>query len=376
MPSPFSIIRDKVQQRHKIGSGAFASRSVQGSTSKQNGAALIVALLVASLVAVIAMRVGNSYLLTFRRASNVITADQATQFLLSAESFAGQRLIADDKQATQPGANGQAPMSSDIDHLGEPWAQEYPPLPIGNALLAADPIIDLLGRININSLRDSSGSTQTNAKVQKTVSQRIFIRLLQTLDIPNMDVQSATALCETIIDWLDADDNPVGIDSAESTYYENLDYPYKAANRDMQSVSELRLVKGMTAEIYRLLEPHISVLSSGINVINFNTATENVLRSLGDGNSLIPIDKQQVVDYLELGSQEFGKTIADFKSDPPWNSLHEDVQALLIEKSEFYQLTGYVKLGELTLPMRSVLHVSQQGGKHTVQVLSRSTNSL
>lgn len=66
-----------------------------------------------------------------------------------------------------------------------------------------------------------------------------------------------------ILDWLDPDSieaNNEGCQAgAEQDYYNRLDEPYPPRNGPMESPGELRLIKGITPEIYRAIEPYVTV---------------------------------------------------------------------------------------------------------------------
>ena len=81
-------------------------------------------------------------------------------------------------------------------------------------------------------------------------------------------------MTESIIDWIDEDNNVTGIGGAETAYYTSLDKPYRPANQLFASVSELRLVKGMTEELYLHLLPLVSALPETDTQINVNTAVD------------------------------------------------------------------------------------------------------
>ena len=55
--------------------------------------------------------------------------------------------------------------------------------------------------------------------------------------------------------------------------------PYRAANRILVNISELRLVQGFTPEVIAVLEPHVTALPEE-TIININTASAAVLRAL------------------------------------------------------------------------------------------------
>jgi general secretion pathway protein K len=102
-----------------------------------------------------------------------------------------------------------------------------------------------------------------------------FALLLQTLDLP-------PALLPAVLDWLDADSEPRFPNGAEDDYYTRLEPAYRAANGRFADVSELRLVRGVSEEIYGRLAPYVTVLDSP-TPINVNTAPPEILMSLGPG---------------------------------------------------------------------------------------------
>ncbi|HMM75838.1 MAG TPA: type II secretion system minor pseudopilin GspK [Gammaproteobacteria bacterium] len=116
-----------------------------------------------------------------------------------------------------------------------------------------------------------------------------FTLLLQALQIP-------PEILPPLLDWLDADGDTRFPNGAEDEYYTRLEEPYRAANGPFADVSELRLVRGITPEIYAKLAPHVCVLGSSVP-LNINTAPAEVLMSLGPG-----IDRP-TADLL-IGSRE------------------------------------------------------------------------
>ncbi|MEM8500060.1 MAG: type II secretion system minor pseudopilin GspK [Pseudomonadota bacterium] len=330
-------------------------------TSKHQGAALVVALLITALVAVIGVRMGNEYQLTLRRSSNVIYSDQILLYLYSAESIAKQLLLAD--------------IDKDMDYRGEAWAEEYPPVPIGQGLLAAQPMQDLQGRFNLNSLRNKTVNADPNAQQQLTDNQEMFIRLLLTFSEIVSDEAQASAIMQAVVDWLDEDEGPTGFDGAEDPYYAQLDVPYRTPDVLMSSVSELRLVKGVTAELYRQLEPHVTVLDVEFNEVNINTATKNVLQAVAydDGTKLKPLPSGEIESYLQEIDPAVGLDKKSIKGFAPWNRLDIESNENIVAQSDYFAISGLAKLGEISIPMRSVLRVDDND---KVTVLSRSTGSL
>ncbi len=104
-------------------------------------------------------------------------------------------------------------------------------------------------------------------------SREVLIRLLDRVGLPS-GVERDT-IADSILDWIDAD-SLHRLNGAEDDYYLSLSRPYRAKNGPLDSLEELRLVRGVTPEIYDLLAPHLTVWGSG--QINLNTASETVLQ--------------------------------------------------------------------------------------------------
>lgn len=92
-------------------------------------------------------------------------------------------------------------------------------------------IIDESGKININTLNDSSAIILKNVLMNSGVEE-----------------EQADTIVDSVLDWKDADDL-TRLHGAESDYYMSLPNPYKAKNADFDTLEELLMVKGMTPEI-------------------------------------------------------------------------------------------------------------------------------
>ena len=144
--------------------------------------------------------------------------------------------------------------ASEADHLKETWAD---PEKLKEALQVVtfengqvDVLItDEMGRIQINALVDYAQGSQFNPDQQQIMERAIeLLRREQDLqsDLGPVDMVNA------IKDWLDTgdDDAITGLNGAESDYYQGLDPPYKTRNGPMVHLDELRLVKGISADLF------------------------------------------------------------------------------------------------------------------------------
>jgi len=260
---------------------------------KQDGAALIIALMVVALVAMLAITLGNDFLVAAKRVQHQVYGQQAYTYLYGAEGFARKWLLDD------IAAENTSDSEFDI------WNTALD-IPTDQGVLSGQ-LVDLQGRFNINSL---AGAAPAGEVKKYSENQKRFIRLLQTLELKEpLDQPTAEEMSNALLDWLDMDDierNPGG---AESPYY-NEQKPYaRAANGPMLRVSELRMVKGFDSKILKALAPHVTVWplnASGNGNININTATINVLQSLNAENDLQPLNKSDAQYIIEQRESEEG----------------------------------------------------------------------
>ena len=220
--------------------------------------ALVTALLVVSLATVAAVAMATRLQVDMRRTSNLLNGEQAYAYAVAAESWAYVILRRDQEE-------------SDFDSLGENWATALPPIAVEGGFVNGH-IEDLHGRFNINNLIEDEGEPSDAEASVNDEELAYFKRLLEVLDLE-------PALAPALLDWIDADINTRFPDGAEDDTYLLAETPYRAANRPMVSISELRLVKGFTPEVVAMLEPHVIALPEETS-ININTATPAVLRAL------------------------------------------------------------------------------------------------
>jgi general secretion pathway protein K len=110
-----------------------------------------------------------------------------------------------------------------------------------------------------------------------------------------MSEEDALTLTERVIDWRD-NDNIKGLNGAEDEDYEAEGYKYGAKDALFDTVPELQQVMGINYEMYKKLEPAITVYS-GSRDLNVAYASEQALMALeGVGRE----DAQQFIEDREL----------------------------------------------------------------------------
>jgi general secretion pathway protein K len=155
------------------------------------------------------------------------------------------------------------------DTLDEIWSRAALPITLGDGDVRVT-IEDEERKIDLNRLMLPNGNAPNERRLA------VFQRLLDTLGIDR-------AVADAVVDWLDNDENPRA-GGAESAYYLGLPNPYRAKNDLFDTIGELRLVRGVTGEVFEKLRPFVTVSSSGL--VNINTAPKEVLMSLSAGADL------------------------------------------------------------------------------------------
>jgi len=227
--------------------------------NKQRGVAIIVALLVVSLATVLAVSLVKHLNYDIRRTENILRLDQARLYNVNAVEFS-MLLLKLDRDA-----NNEYDSLQDINLFNDQTAV----FPVEGGSVSAR-LSDLQSCFNLNNL------SKTNSELAAYRAQ--YMRLLGILKVDNSLHRSLT---DSLIDWLDQDDlnEPQG---AEFDYYIGLDKPYRTANNLLISPSELRLVKGYTQDVIKLIKDEVCVLPAVKTAINVNTASNKMLESIAD----------------------------------------------------------------------------------------------
>jgi len=287
--------------------------------NRERGVALITAVLVVAIAAVIATSMMSRQNFDTQRTANIIHRDQAIDYALGAEYWAGAELSRDAKQ-------------NSYDHLNENWAYDLPPLPIDGGYVNGK-LQDLQGRFNLNSVLDPLQAER-------------FLRLCQAI---NVEPDFIPALQ----DWIDSD-TEVRQNGAEDESYTRMDPPYRAANRFLADTSELLLVRGVSVQDYHNLLQYISALP-GDPAINVNTAPPLLLQSLTHDVTLPDVER-----IVGLRAAAPYQNIDAFVADEAFagREISEDHLAV---NSQYFLLTADVMLGDATLTMQSVLYRTAEG---------------
>lgn len=225
----------------------------------ERGVALLLALLVLTLLVALILEFDAEARREYREAAAFRDNFKARMLTRAAVQAARAVLQQDFFRDRQTGVLYDGP--TDI------WALPIKNYAIGDGLLSAQ-IDDERGKLNLNDLAANLGDDlQRRTKILR------FRRLFEFLQVK-------PDLVDALIDWVDQDEQPEPA-GAESLYYQSQRPPYRAANVPLESLGDLRLVKGFTPEIIERLSRYVTVYpQEGGAVVNLNTADPLVIQAL------------------------------------------------------------------------------------------------
>jgi general secretion pathway protein K len=303
---------------------------------RQNGVALVTAVVLVALATIIAVAIGSRSALSARRSAGNFGYEQAVQFAAGAEALAAYALHED--------RNAQ-------DSLADSWAKPFGPAEVAPGITLEAQLGDEQGKFNLNTLVNARGEADPDAVA-------VFTRLLELL-------QLETRWAPLLVDWIDADVLP-GTEGGEDALYLSQHPPYRAANQPVTSVSELLQLPGFGLERYMKLAPHVTALPADASQVNVCMATPFVLdalAALGSGGA------RGSVEYSAMDARQFAEArgrgcfpgAAVLKSQ-----LRPDAERRIGERSSYFRLRSFIGIGTARFALYSLLRREPDGQVRTV----------
>lgn len=271
------------------------ARSV--ATSRERGAALVVAMLVAAIAAAVA----TTLAVEGTRWLSIVEGrrDQARAASLASAGVQWARQALDDDAARGP-----------VDHLGEPWAIALPPIPVDGGRVEGR-IEDAQARLNVNAIAGGDA----NAAVARDRLARLFAR--RGLD---------PGLVDAVADWVDPDAVPRER-GAEDAAYERA--RSVAANAPMTRPGELAAVRGFTPALAGRVAGDVVALPADAG-LNVNTASPDVLATALPG-----LDGEAIGAIVAARVARPFATIQDFRARVAPGAAAPDTTGLAVGSRHF-----------------------------------------
>ena len=241
------------------------------------------------------------------------------------------------------------------DFPGQPWSTPYGPVEVVPGITLTAQVEDLAGRFNLNQLVDQYGVIDPQAL-------QAFQNLLELLGLESK-------WGPLIADWIDSDSIAWPVDGAEDATYLSQAPPYRTANRQITSASELLALPGFGRDRYLKLAPYVTALPRGDFKINVCSAKGAVLDALAPSG-------ESERNYSAMDDQALAKARADgcFPTLAAYQQAFSTSQSFatslakmdVAETSNYFRLLSIVDVGSTRFYLYSLLH-REQNHIHVIQ---------
>ena len=317
----------------------------------QRGVALIVAILLVALGTIIAATVAYENAMAARRSTGTFAFDQSIMIAEGAEALAAFGI----RQYFQANPNTV--------YIGQGWDKPVGPMEVVPGVMLEASLEDMQGRFNINNLVQQDGTPDL-------VNVAAFTKLLEMVGLE-------TKWAPLLVDWIDADINPLPTGGAEDSVYMGQTPPYRTANRYVTSTTELLALPGFGRERYLALAPYIAALPYGTQ-INLCTAKDKVLDAfLPAGQTEFSATAGQL-DKNRVAATTSGcfPTLANFQAalgtpkptGAPQTNAGAQTQKFG-QKSQYFRLTSFITIGSTEFNLYSLMY---RDGTGVVRPIQRS----
>jgi general secretion pathway protein K len=220
---------------------------------RERGAALLAVLLLVAVTGAIAAAMVEGLRLSRTVAFNAAARDQGRLFADGVEQLA--LLTIDDRILQSP----------ERTTLAGDWNGATRTVQLPGGAVADVTVRDGGNCFNLNSVVDGQPGSPL---VRRPSGVAQFIGLMIALEVPEQD---ARRIAEAAADWVDSDAVP-GPGGAEDEAYAAGPAPYRTGNTLFADPGEVRVLAGMTPDIYARLRPWLCALPvSDLSPININT---------------------------------------------------------------------------------------------------------
>lgn len=306
----------------------------------RQGSALVAALLMMTLIAIAATAISLRIQIDIRRVEQIVIHDKLLAASELVNFWSIHALSHPSKTFSLLDNHGN------VGQLPHKLRGAYPGVQLNGS------IYDLQSRFNINNISDNQ---------QLIGAYRFFDDKRFHLN-PSQRRQFILAMHDWITPYQPGHDQ-----SNLLPYYLQQQPPYLPAHQMMTKVSEIRLVKGVTPELYLMLVPFLTALPE-VTPININTASAPVLHSLGNG-----LNQEQVNSILEKRSTEGFDNIHQLADLLEKYHLKPDQITLT---SHYFLVIGHAQTKDYRLTRYTMLkRTPNKDGTFKVTVINEALNT-
>ncbi len=306
--------------------------------SKQQGVVMIMALFIVALVAVLSVAMMTRVERDTRRVTLIVRNAEMSALAEGSVTWAMvllQHNLAE-KKADRP--VDQMPVHAPVLHV-----QSY---------TITSTIEDMQAKFNLNNLND-----------MKDEPLQTFMRLVHSV-APKLNDEALQRLAKATHEWV----SPGTAEDASNRDADGATHPYRVPHKLMTSVTEFRLIAGVTPALYRALAPYITALPE-MTKVNVATASPVVLMSL-DQNFTSAMAKQ--VEEARQKAPFIGPQA--FLNLPAVKQLATKPD--VVTQSDYFLLETSVSHSQQTLRLYTLLKREATNAKPRVIILWQSKGQI
>lgn len=331
------------------------------SRQKYRGSALVTALFVMALTVSLAVGMWFRQRVDIQRLDTILTFDELYAYSSYVDSWASSQL--------QLALNNANP-DEHYDALNQPWAQPMPPLEVGNVRINGQ-IVDMQSRFDLNNLSgiDSGLFTEEDEveSAEFTEMQQAAMSTLMMQLLTQLPIEPVILLDEAELITMELQNRVGGAQAMNNQATPGISLmPSLGAGMGtpMASITEMRLIPGITPERARTLSAYVSALPRNIFVtmalegegtipINVNTAEAPVLAAaLG-----VSVDQAlTIVDQRPYVSMEAFEAVASQLIPNEGPALEIPLTSLFDVKSAFFLVRADVQTSREVITVFTLLH--------------------
>lgn len=220
-------------------------------------------------------------------------------------------------------------------------------------------IVDLQGRFNLNQLR------KVESDEENQLHQSAFYLLLNTV-LQESEASHNRQILSATQDWINEKTHEQEAQRHQA-YYLKQRPPYASSHQPMKSISEFRLIEGVSEQIYTQMLPYLTALPAP-TAININTASAPVLMTLGPD-----IDAHEAESLINARGQGGFQTLTQVND---FLSKHKIPLERITLQSDYFLCISTAKTQGLEIVHYAILKRGKDHNKRVTYVLYDSLNDF
>ena len=251
------------------------------------------------------------------------------------------------------------------------WSIRVPQYPIGDGIVSLE-VLDERSKINLNALVNQRSNI---------VDKQVKVQIEELSRFLNVDGGKSRDFVASLINWLDRPikgaKNDQEANGAREGYYMGLSSPYRIKDGPLDSVEEIKLIRGMDDEYYAKIKDFVTIYPPDKRV-SFSTAPVIVMKAVLKSATVSAIGRQTTGDPSDVPddvAESIAEAIIEERADNPVidrkkvNEIIKDVDPTLLiaagisgvvqlnGKSDVFSVKARAMLGDVDPTVKSVLAV-------------------